>query len=850
MRIISFKVQPRIPDNLKKLEEIAWNLWFSWNWEAVQLFLRIDENLWIESYQTPVRMLSLIPQELLEELSQDDSFVASVNRVHEDFTRYLEMKTWFSKTYPAIENPTIAYFSFEYGIDEGLPIYSGGLGILSGDHIKAASDLGVPLTAVGLLYRQGYFKQYLNIDGYQQEFYPENDWATMPVIREVDHDGAPLFIEVAMAGHPVKVGIWKAIIGRVQLFLLDTNIPENSPKDREITAQLYGGDREMRIQQEILLGIGGIRVLCALGLDPVVCHMNEGHSAFLALERIRQLMKKYGLTFNEARMLTRSSTVFTTHTPVPAGNERFDVSLVKRYFESFVADIGFSWNEFVALGSENSGYAGNSFCMTVLALRMATSANGVSKLHGQVSRTMWQNIWEDIPRNEIPIGHVTNGIHVRSFLSHDMADLYERYLGPDFIEASIEEQVWNRIKNIPDAEIWRTHERRRERLVGFVRRRLSTQLSKRGVPEKEIAYANEVLDPGALTIGFARRFATYKRAGLILRYPERLERLLMDQDHPVQIVFAGKAHPQDTPGKEIIRSLVHFSRDERFRKRVIFIEDYDIQVARYFVQGVDVWLNTPRRPLEASGTSGMKAAVNGALNLSVLDGWWDEAYREDVGWAIGSGEEYQDLEKQDEIESRALYNILEQDIIPLFYERGSDGLPRKWIGKMKNSMSILGRVYNSHRMVIEYVDNYYMPAISAYEKLTADNLIRVREFTQWEDEIRKAWKTIKIVDITADTVQSVKAGDKLPVTTTINIGKIKPEDISVEIYYGPLDSNGNIIDGTSLSMEISEDTQDGLKIYKGLIPCEGSGRWGFSVRVLPRHSEMICRNEPPIITWG
>ena len=854
MHIFSFKVKPRIPDNLHKIEEIAWNLWCCWNWEAVQLFLRIDENLWIRSKQNPVRMLSLLPQQRYEELSNDESFIAWLNRVHNSFTQYINSKTWFSKNYGDIGTPTIAYFSLEYGIDVSLPIYSGGLGVLSGDHIKSASDLGLPLVGIGLHYRQGYFEQYLNIDGYQQEFYPENDWATMPVKRELDENGSSILIEIMLGDRTVKACIWRAMVGRVRLLFLDTNIPENPPEDRVITAQLYSGDRDMRIRQEILLGIGGIKALYALGLEPKVCHMNEGHSAFLGLERIRQLMERHELSFEEARLLIWSTNVFTTHTPVPAGNEEFEIPLLKHYFESYVSELGLAWDEFIEFGKENSHSTRNTFSMTVLALKLAAHANGVSKLHGKVSRGMWENMWENVPRKEIPIDHITNGIHVSSFLSHDMADLFDRYLGPDFVEKPLDEQVWDRIKNIPDAEIWHTHERRKERFISFVRRRLHDQLLKRGVSASEISYAEEVLDPKALTIGFSRRFTTYKRPALILRDPERLERILMNQDCSVQIIFAGKAHPADLPGKEEIRSLVHFAREERFRNRIVFIEDYDINVARYMVQGVDIWLNNPRRPLEASGTSGMKAAVNGAINVSTLDGWFDEAYTqfaESVGWKIGSGEEYrsENFDKQDEIESSAIYDILEREAIPMFYERSRDGLPRKWIAKMKSSMCNIGRIYNSHRMVAEYSKKCYIPAAINHTKLTTDNLKLLKELTRWEENLTKNWETLKFAEISADTTKSVNVGEKLTVTVKFDPGKVKPKDISVEVYYGAIDSEGNIMDGSYLVMEKVDSSSENLLIYSGDIPCEVSGELGFAVRAVPYHSGIIRRYEPPLITW-
>jgi starch phosphorylase len=851
MRIRSFKVLPRIPDRLKPLQEMAFNMWFSWNWEAVRLFSRLDIEIWNRSYQNPVYMLGLISQERLNAVLKDDSFLASMDRVYDSFRCYLEADTWFAQTHGEAKNRTVAYFSAEYGVDEGLPIYSGGLGILSGDHLKSASDLGIPLVAVGLLYRQGYFQQYLNRDGWQQEFYPENDWYNMPVHLERDAGGDPLRVVVEMAGHKVTAQIWRVQVGRVPLYLLDTNIPENAPHDRVITAQLYGGDRDMRIRQEILLGIGGIRALAALGIEPAVCHMNEGHSAFLALERIRHLMQAHKLSYEAARELVWASNVFTTHTPVPAGNERFDADLVRHYLTGYAKHSGLSCEAFLGLGRENPDNAHENFCMTALALRSAAHCNGVSRLHGAVSRRLWKHIWPGLPESEIPISAITNGTHIRSFLSHDMADLFDRYLGPRFVEEPMAHEVWQRVHHIPDAELWRTHERRRERLVEFVRRRLRRQLERRGAPSSEMAFADEVLDPRALTIGFARRFATYKRSTMLLQDPDRLDRILNDPDRPVQLLFAGKAHPADRPGKELIRKLIHFSRDERFRRCIVFLEDYDMNVARYLVQGVDVWLNTPRRPLEASGTSGMKAAANGAINLSILDGWWDEGYSPEVGWAIGSGEEYSDTEAQDTIEGCALYDLLEKEVIPLFYpHQGRNGLPRGWIAKMKASMSTLGPLFNAHRMVGEYTERFYLPAGASYEKLKADGFASANHLAAWHEKIRRHWGDLRIKNVHADTEADLKVGAQLAISADLVLGGLQSEDVSVELYYGPLDSEGHLTEASAIvEMERTQSADDGTFTFTGNIPCDQSGRYGFSVRVLPMCEDLIHRYEPNLILW-
>ena len=653
-------------------------------------------------------------------MARDEGFLAHLDRVDEAFNNYMSATTWFQDTYgeAAADQCRVAYFSAEFGIHESIPVYSGGLGLLAGDHLKAASDLGIPLVGVGMMYREGYFRQYLNVDGWQQERYPENDFFNLPLITETNAKGQPILITVPMPGREVSARIWRIQVGRVPLYLLDTNIAQNNADDRQITARLYGGDHDMRIRQEMILGIGGIRALRAIGKVPTVCHMNEGHSAFCGLERIRVKMEENQIDFASAREAVAAGTCFTTHTPVPAGNDVFQGSLMEHYFSQYLPALKIDRQEFLGLGRQNPRDQNEPFCMTVLAIRLSNSSNGVSKLHGQVSRRMWKAIWPDLPESEIPITSITNGVHTRSWLALEMGQLYERYLGVQWEERPTDHSVWKRVENIPNAELWRTHERRRERLVAFARARLKDQLVRRGAPPSEVARADEVLDPDALTLGFARRFATYKRGTLLFRNLERLGAILNAKDRPVQIIFAGKAHPRDHGGKELIAEIVHLARRPDFRRRIVFIEDYDINVARYLVQGVDVWVNNPRRPLEASGTSGMKVCINGGINLSVLDGWWCEAFAGDNGWAIGAGEEYSDLTYQDDVESRAIYDLLEQEIVPLFYTRSSDGLPRGWIKVMKRAMSTVCPVFNTSRMVQEYMEKCYGPSAERYERLT------------------------------------------------------------------------------------------------------------------------------------
>jgi starch phosphorylase len=850
MNIRPFNVLPRLPETLEPLRTIAYNMWFSWNWEAVQLFIRLDAAYWETTYQNPALMLGVIPQERFEELARDEGFVATMNRVCERFKEYMDAPTWFSRTYPDARNKTIAYFSCEYGIDVGLPIYSGGLGVLAGDHLKSASDLGLPMVAVGLLYREGYLQQYLTADGWQREAYPKNDWYNMPVTMALDGNGKPIRGEVEIGNEMVQFLVWRVQVGRVPLYLLDTDLPENSPANRTITTRLYVGDRETRLKQEIVLGIGGMRALAAMGIEPAICHMNEGHSALMALERTRQIMERHKLSRAEAREVVWSSTVFTTHTPVPAGNERFAPDLMQRLLGQYLSKVSLDWNEFLAMGRENPSDGNEQFCLTVLALHYAAHNNGVSALHGKVSRGLWQSLWPALPADDIPIGSITNGIHTRSWLSHDMAELLDRYLGPRFLEEPMDFSLWKKVENIPDAELWRTHELRRERLIWFARKRLKEQAVRRGAPPYVVAEAEQLLDPEALTIGFARRFAEYKRGTLILTDPARLARLVNAAGKPVQFIIAGKSHPNDTPGKQVIKDLVHAIRADEFRKRIVFLEDYDINVARYLVQGADIWLNTPRPPLEASGTSGMKAVANGAIHVSTFDGWWCEGYGPDVGWVIGSGEAYDSPQEQDAVESGALYDILEREIIPLFYDREKDGLPRRWIAKAKRSMSHLGAYFNTHRMTSDYVRDYYLDAGKYFEALAGDGQARAKDLAAWRARLENSWNGIRVEAVQSNVDQTLSVGDRIEVQSVIRLGQLKPEDIEVQLCVGGFDGEGYIKDGLCGRMVADKDAKDGVFTYRASMPCTRSGRRAFAVRVIPHHEDLVHPFIPGKVIWG
>lgn len=844
--IRTFTVLPCLPDRLQPLQKLAYNLWWCWNQDASALFRRIDPDLFKALDHSPVKLLTATEQKRFDELVTDDGFLAHMDRVAGNLDRYLKAKTWFQDNFAADQDARVAYFSAEFGMHESVPIYSGGLGVLAGDHLKSASDLGIPLVGVSLMYREGYFRQYLNVDGWQQERYPENDFFNLPMTAELDKDGNPVLVSAPLPGRDVMLRIWRIQVGRVPLYLLDSNIAQNRPEDRAITAQLYGGDQNTRIQQEIVLGIGGLRALRAIGKEPTVCHMNEGHAAFVGLERIRLMMQEKKLDFATASEVVKAGTCFTTHTPVPAGNDAFPPAMIDQYLGGYFTQLGIDRQQFFALGRQHPTNEAEPFGMTVLAIKLSNTSNGVSELHGHVSRKMWKDIWPTLPAEEVPIGSITNGVHTQTWLSPEITQLFDRYLGVQWEEKPTDFAIWKRVEHIPDAELWRTHERRRERLIALSRERLKAQLQRKGAPPSEIAAAEEVLDPEALTIGFARRFATYKRGDLIFRDTERLQKLINDPHRPVQFIFAGKAHPKDNGGKELIARVVQMARKPEYRRRFVFLEDYDINVARYLVQGVDVWLNNPRRPLEASGTSGMKAAANGGLNLSILDGWWCEGYDGDNGWAIGAGEEYTDLTYQDDVESRSLYQLLERDITPLFYNRGADGLPRAWIRRMKRDIMTLIPVFNTNRMVEEYLKKCYLPSFRRFAALSANGLKGATELAGWRKRIASHWGNLKVESIDAPTGQMMRVGAEFPVKVQVNLGGISPDEVEVQLCHGLLDAMGDIANPQTLALKPAGANGT----YAGTVECAASGQFGFSVRVLPKHGSLPHLFEPGLVTWG
>lgn len=703
----------RLPRRINRLGELAYNLWWTWNPDAQRLFIKIDRDLWERSNHNPIRFLGKVQRASLNAVIQDRYYLEYYDRVFEDFDKYMQTEdTWCSHHHPEYNHQPIAYFSTEFGLNETLPIYAGGLGILSGDHLKGASDLGLPLIAVGFLYTHGYFSQHITEDGWQEAHYIRLNFSDLPILPILSAEGEPLTISVNLPGREVKARLWVIHVGRVPLYLLDSDVEGNSVSDRELTARLYTSDLDSRISQEIILGIGGVRALRMLGYNPSVWHLNEGHSAFLVLERAREMIAS-GHSFEKAQEQICSSSVFTTHTPVPAGNDEFPEWLIEKYFSNRIPELGLDREQFLSLG-RNPNPWGNTFSMPVLAIRMAKYVNGVSELHGMVAREMWHHLWPDLHVDDVPITHITNGVHSGTWLARRLRNLYDKYLGDNWMESLDEHKVWEIIESIPDNELWAVRRHLKRKLVHYMREQARDQWLNSGIHPVQVVASGVLLDPYTLTIGFARRFATYKRANLILRDLARLLDIINRPNMPVQIVFAGKAHPADEPGKMLIQEVYRTVKNAENGGRLVFLEDYDMNLARYLVQGVDVWLNTPRRPHEASGTSGMKAAMNGVLNLSVLDGWWREGYNGKNGWAIGLDMDYDNPNEQDEDDALSLYEILENQIIPLYYKkRSSDGLPGDWIGMMKESIRTLSPQFSMRRMVKEYVEQLYVQALQS-----------------------------------------------------------------------------------------------------------------------------------------
>ncbi|MGH9245689.1 MAG: alpha-glucan family phosphorylase [Acidimicrobiales bacterium] len=856
----SFTVRHTLPSELAALETLAMNLRWAWDAQTRDLFRWVDPEQWDVSIHDPVRLLGLVPRSRLDALAQDPGFLRFLDEVHTELQNYLTKPRWFqvrehsaepnhpgrpASGAPGPGNPLrlVAYFSPEFGIAEALPQYSGGLGVLAGDHLKAASDLGLPLVGVGLMYRHGYFRQGLTADGWQEERYPNLDPYAMALTRE---EGAR--VEVDLAGTPCVAQVWRAEVGRIPLFLLDSDVDENPPEIRGITDRLYGGDTEHRLRQEILLGVGGVRALDAVGVGAQVFHTNEGHAGFLGLERIRQLVTREHLTYPEAIEAVRGANIFTTHTPVPAGIDRFPRELIEKYFSGWAAEVGVTIEDLMALGHHIDEPPDEPFNMAVMGLRLAGHSNAVSKLHRRVSQEMFGDLWPDVPTDEDPVFAVTNGVHAATWVSPEMNDLMAQYVLPEWSEAGPDR--WEHVADARDDEIWRAREQGRQRLVAFARRRLKEMGVRRGLSASDVSWTEEALDPSILTIGFARRFATYKRATLLLSQPDRLRAMLSTPNRAVQFLFAGKAHPADEKGKDMIRQIVAFAADVDVRHRFVFLEDYDIAGARALYQGADVWLNTPRRPREACGTSGMKAALSGALNCSILDGWWDEMFDGENGWAISSAEHVEDPEHRDQLEANSLFDLLERQIVPLFYDRYEGPVPRRWVRKVKRSLCSLGPQVTAARMVRDYLEQHYEPTAERGDRLAADGYARAKQLAAWKARVQQAWEAVTVEAI--DTASSVTSlGETRTIEAVAALGELTADDVEVQLVHGPVGLSDEIEEPEVETMEpVGEPEGDGRVRYRGAFECDRAGRYGFTVRVVPCHPDLATPLELGRIAWA
>ena len=849
----TFRVHPSLPEALQPLHELAANLRWAWDQPTEELFRWLDPDAWEEVGGNPVALLGKLSPERAAALADDAAFVAQLAEVHAGLWRYLRKPRWAQHRHPP--PPRVAYFSPEFGLTHAMQTYSGGLGVLAGDHLKAASDLGLELVGVGLLYRHGYFSQRLDADGWQQEHYPDLNPYSLPLQR-LEQEGSPATVEVRLGERAVACQVWRAQVGRVPLLLLDTDLPANAPEDRSVTDKLYGGDVEHRLRQEIVLGIGGVRALemaremGELGADwqtggAEVLHSNEGHAGFLQLERIRRLVANEGLDFEAAVESARAAVLFTTHTPVPAGIDVFPGDLMQRYFDAFARECGVDLDKLMTVGQvEPQGHHG-SFNMAVMGLRLSAAANGVSQLHGRVSRRMFAPVWPGIAVAEVPVSSVTNGVHAATWVGPEMTAVYDRHLAPDWAHNPA---AWRRVADIGDDVIWRARARARERLVQRVRGWARSARARRGEGSGTLAWTDEIFDPDALTIGFARRFAEYKRGTLLLRQPERLKALLTATDRPVQIVFAGKAHPRDEIGKDIIRQLVHYSSDPEIRTRLVVVEDYDMDLAKVLYQGVDLWLNNPRRPYEACGTSGQKAVLNGALHCSTLDGWWDEMFDGDNGFAIGGADDSPDVAQQDAADAQSLFELLERTVVPTFYERTEGPLPRRWLGRVRRSLETLGPRVLATRMVREYVEDFYLPLADRAARLRGDGHRRARELASWRAQIRQAWPEVRVREVVTDQGLA-SIGERRQVSVAVDLGKLEPHDVCVELLHGPVGADGILLSRQVERLQPAGSVAGG-HAYTGTFRAAVSGEYGLAVRIVPDSDDLTSWTDTALVAWA
>jgi glycogen phosphorylase/synthase len=847
-RLRTISIITDLPNKLNRLRELVYNLWWVWNNRAQKLFIRLDPVLWEKCYHNPVAMLDVVDKDKIDAFIRNKHFMSLYKDVFEEFDNYISTTTSSLDNLKNItkENP-VAYFSMEFGLHESIRTYSGGLGILSGDHIKSASDLNLPLVGVSLLYKYGYFRQTIGKNGEQIANFVESNYAQLPIDTVETEKDERFLISVDFPGRKVYAQVWKANVGRSKLYLLETDIEENARADRDITSRLYEPTSRERIEQEIILGIGGVRLLSALGIKPSIYHLNEGHSAFLLIERIRQLMKQEGLDYSTAKEYVKGSTVFTMHTPVPAGNERFDKSLVENYFKSYINEMDIPWEEFWNLGHVFAEDP-SSFTMTVLALKLSCLRNGVSKLHGSVSRKMWQNVWSGFLLDEIPINYITNGVHVATWMSDDIRRLIETFTTINIEKSLTESEPWVMIDEIPDTNLWQTHKFLKDQLVELIKNIIQNNWTKIGEANDLIEKFYINFNPSALTICFARRFATYKRPLLIFEDIERLKKILNNKNHPVQFIFAGKAHPADKEGADLITKIVQLSKQDEFIGKIFFLESYNISMAKSLVAGVDVWLNNPVRPMEASGTSGMKAAINGVINCSILDGWWDESYNSLNGWAIGSGENFENPTTQNRIDSNNLYTLLEEKIIPTFYNRNNQNLPEQWIKMMKNSMKSVIPHFNTHRMLKNYVTDMYEPTAAITKTLGEKNCKNARELAEWKKKIPLRFSALKIQDVRVDGLHGdvIKLDTPLNVSVRIQSSQIPPDELIVELITINETKEGKI---KCTPMKLIKKDGD-ILYYQGSYKSEKTGTCQYGIRVLPCYPSLCAKYEPGLVYWS
>ena len=840
-------VLPHLPERISRLDVLARNLYWTWTPPARALFRHLDRELWERIGHNPVVLLRDISQDRLDEAAADEAYVARYDAVMAAFDAYLAREdTWFSRNIPDGEAQTYAYFCAEYGWHEAVALYSGGLGILAGDHTKAASDLGVPLVAVGLWYPEGYFHQLVAADGQQEAIYERRSPQELPLELARTPDGDEAKVSVTLQGREVYLRAWRANAGCVPVYLLDSDLPENDPADRILLQRLYGGDQRTRISQEIILGIGGVRMLRALGVAPTAWHMNEGHSAFMALERCRELVEA-GLPFDQAREVITAGTNFTVHTPVAAGNDAFPFDLVSQFFGGYWGSLGLNQSQFFDLGRFDHGW-GQAFSMPALALRFSSGRNGVAALHGETSRRLWNDLWPEVPTDEVPIGHITNGVHMPSWVAPEIRDLVGTVMPEAWEERFDDAALWENVREIDDAALWAVRSNLKEKSIAFLRRRVLHQLVRQGALPTVMQGAGGLLDPKALTIGFARRFATYKRATLIFQDLERLERLLNDLERPVQLIFSGKAHPADKPGQALIARIQTLSQTPEFAGKILFVENYDISVGRALTRGVDVWLNNPRRPLEASGTSGQKAAMNGVLNLSILDGWWPEGYNGENGWAIGTGHTLADPASADAADADALYNLLEREVVPLYYNRDDQGVPNAWMDRAKEAVATITPLFNARRMVQDYVTTYYAPASQRTAAMTRGDYAPAKELAEWRGRVVNTWPGLYLSGrLLQNGTRHV--GEPTEAEAVLHAQGLPHEDLRVELVYSREEDELRH-DIRTVEMTCVETYGDGGSLYKVTFEPHISGRLAYGVRVYPVHEGLTSPFDVHAIRWA